>query len=126
MRYLPPFDAVRRAVEISTVRGQLRVSMAYDEFVALIKSIVAGVEVDSRWYLDQNPDVADAIASPAEHFAGDGYLEGRMPFPITVDERFYLEQNPDVAEGIRAGSVASAQEHFERSGYREGRRPFRG
>ncbi len=131
MRYLPPFDSVRRAVEISTVRGQLRVSMAYDEFVALIKSIVAGVEVDSRWYLDQNPDVADAIArgaiaSPAEHFAGDGYLEGRMPFPITVDERFYLEQNPDVAEGIRAGSVASAQEHFERSGYREGRRPFRG
>ena len=130
MRYLPPFDSIRRAVEISTVRGQLRVSMAYDEFVALIKSVIAGVEVDSRWYLDQNPDVADAIAlgavaSATEHFAGDGYLEGRMPFPISVDERFYLEQNPDVAEGIRAGSVPSAQEHFERSGYREGRRPFR-
>ena len=131
MRYLPPFDSVRRAVEISTVRGQLRVSMAYEEFVALIKSVVGGIEIDSRWYLERYPDVADAIArgaaaSAAEHFAGDGYLEGRMPFPVTVDERFYLEQNPDVAEGIRAGAVASAQEHFEQSGYREGRRPFRG
>jgi hypothetical protein len=131
MRYLPPFDSIRRGVEISTVRGQLRVTMAYDEFVALIKSLVGGIEVDARWYLDRNPDVADAIArgtitSAEEHFAGDGYLEGRMPFPIAVDERFYLEQNPDVAEGIRAGAVASAQEHFEASGYREGRRPFRG
>ncbi len=129
MRYLPPFESVRRAVEISTVRGQLRVSMAYDEFVALVKSLISGIDVDTPWYLDQNQDVSAAIArgaivSAREHFVGDGYLEGRMPFPIAVDERFYLEQNPDVAEGIRTGTVPSAQAHFEQSGYREGRRPF--
>ncbi len=130
VKYVPPFETVRRSVEISTVRGQLRVSLSYDEFVRLVKSLVAAIEVDEVWYLERNDDVAGAIArgtvpSAQEHFAGDGYLEGRLPFPITVDEQWYLEQNPDVAEGVHAGSVASAQAHFEESGYREGRRPFR-
>ncbi len=130
MKYVPPFETVRRSVEISTVRGQLRVSLSYDEFVQLVKSLISAIEVDEAWYLDRNDDVAGAIArgavlSAQEHFSGDGYLEGRLPFPITVDEQWYLEQNPDVAEGIRAGSVGSAQGHFEESGYREGRRPFR-
>ena len=129
MKYVPPFETVRRSVEISTVRGQLRVSLGYDDFVRLVQSLIAGVEVDERWYLDSNEDVARAIgrgavASAREHFLGDGYVEGRMPFPITVDERWYLEQNPDVAESIRTGAVASAQAHFEENGYREGRRPF--
>jgi len=129
VKYVPPFETVRRAVEISTVRGQLRVNLAYDDFVRLVQSLIAGVEVDERWYLDRNEDVARAItrgavASAREHFLGDGYVEGRMPFPIAVDERWYLEQNPDVAESIRTGAVASAQAHFEENGYREGRRPF--
>lgn len=111
------------------MRGQLRVNMAYDEFVALVRSLISGLKVDQAWYLEHYDDVAGAIArgavaSSQEHFVNDGYLEGRMPFPIAVDEQWYLQQNPDVAEGIRGGSVASAQEHFEQSGYREGRRPF--
>ena len=130
MKYVPPFETVRRSVEVSTVRGQVRVSVPYEEFVRLVKSLVAAIDVDEVWYLERNDDVAGAIArgiipSAREHFAGDGYLEGRLPFPVTVDEQWYLEQNPDVAEGIRAGSVASAQTHFEECGYREGRRPFR-
>lgn len=130
MKYVPPFEAVRRSVEISTVRGQLRVSLPYDDFVQLVKSLVAAIEVDESWYLQHNDDVAGAIArgvigSAREHFANDGYLEGRLPFPIVVDEQWYLEQNPDVAEGVRNGTAPSAQVHFEESGYREGRRPFR-
>ena len=129
MKYVLPFETVRRMVEISTVRGQLRVSLPYDEFVQLVKSLITAVDVDESWYLQRNEDVAGAIAggmiaSAQEHFSNDGYLEGRMPFPMTVDEQWYLEQNPDVAEGLRSGSVASAQAHFEDSGYREGRRPF--
>ena len=130
MRYVPPFETVRRSVEISTVRGQLRVSMSYDDFVELVKSLVAAIDVDEAWYLQHNEDVAGAIArgavaSAREHFANDGYLEGRLPFPIDVDETWYLEQNPDVAEELRNGNITSAQMHFEESGYREGRRPFR-
>ena len=129
MKYVPPFDTVRRTVEIATVRGQLRVNMGYDEFVSLVKTMISGLTVDEAWYLRQYGDVAGAIArgavgSAQEHFVNDGYLEGRMPFPITVDEQWYLQQNPDVAEGIRGGLVESAQAHFEESGYREGRRPF--
>ncbi|MDE2580650.1 MAG: hypothetical protein KGL52_03375 [Rhodospirillales bacterium] len=129
-KFIPHFETARRSAEISMVRGQLRVSLSYEDFVNLVKSLVAAVAVDTAWYLDRNDDVAEAIArgaiaSAQEHFANDGYLEGRMPFQIPVDEQWYLEQNPDVAEGIRTGSVASAQAHFEASGYREGRRPFR-
>lgn len=129
MKYVPPFETLRRAVDISTVRGQLRVTVPYDEFVRIVKSLVAAVDVDESWYLQRNDDVADALArgvimSAREHFSGDGYMEGRMPFPIVVDEQWYLEQNPDVAEELRRGNIASAQAHFDESGYREGRRPF--
>ncbi|MDE2006444.1 MAG: hypothetical protein KGI51_07755 [Rhodospirillales bacterium] len=120
---------MRRAVEVSTVRGQLRVNIGYDDFVALIRLMLHGIDVNEQWYLRANDDVADAlargaIASAREHFVNDGYLEGRMPFPMRVNEAWYLQQNPDVAEGIRTGGVESAQAHFEDSGYREGRRPF--
>ena len=129
MKYIPPFETLRRSVEVSTVRGQLRVTVPYDEFLRIIKSLLAAVDVDEAWYLEHHDDVAGAIArgvvsSAREHFAGDGYLEGRLPFPITVDEQWYLEQNPDVAEEVRKGDVASGQAHFDESGYREGRRPF--
>lgn len=129
MKYIPPFETLRRSIEVSTVRGQLKVTVPYDEFLRIIKSLLAAVDVDEAWYLEHNDDVAGAIAQGAvssarAHFAGDGYLEGRLPFPITVDEQWYLEQNPDVAEEVRKGDVASGQAHFEESGYREGRRPF--
>lgn len=124
-----PFEAVRRTVEVSTVRGQLKVAVTYDEFIRIIKRLVSLVEVDEAWYLRQYEDVALAIKegifpSPSAHFASNGYLEGRMPFPILVDEKWYLQQNPDVADGIERGDIVSAQEHFNQNGYREGRLPF--
>jgi hypothetical protein len=124
-----PFEAIRRSVEVSTVRGQLKVSASYDEFIRIIKRLISLVEVDEAWYLSQYEDVAQAVRdgifpSPTAHFASNGYLEGRMPFPILVDEQWYLEHNPDVADSIRQGKVASAQEHFTQNGYREGRQPF--
>lgn len=129
VKYVLPFEAIRRSVEVATVRGQLKVSTSYDEFIRIIKLLVSLVEVDEEWYLRQYEDVALAIregifASPRAHFASNGYLEGRMPFPILVDEQWYLQQNPDVADSIRRGEVASAQEHFDHNGYREGRLPF--
>jgi hypothetical protein len=129
VKYIMPFEAIRRSVEVSTVRGQLKVSASYDEFIRIIKRLISLVEVDEAWYLSQYEDVAQAVRdgifpSPRAHFASNGYLEGRMPFPILVDEEWYLEHNPDVADSIRQGKVASAQEHFTQNGYREGRLPF--
>ncbi len=125
MNYLPPFDLIRRSAEFSTVRGELRVSVSYDDFIKLLRLMISGVEVDQEWYLREHPDIARAVqagalASAKQHFIDDGYFEGRLPFPMTVDERWYLEQYPDVAESVRKGVVTSATQHFAEDGYREG------
>jgi len=129
VKYIPPFDMIRRSVEISTVKGELRVNVSYEDFINLLKTMLAGVEVNEDWYLKTYEDIAKAVRegslqSARQHFVDDGYFEGRMPFPIQVDERWYLQQNPDVAEGVRRGIIESGQAHFQEDGYREGRMPF--
>jgi hypothetical protein len=128
VKYLPPFDLIRRLVEISTIRGELRVSVSYDDFIKILRMMISGVEVDEAWYLKQYEDIALAvtegsIGSAKQHFMDDGYFEGRRPFPMPVSERWYLEQYPDVAESMRKGVVASGEQHFSEDGYREGRLP---
>ncbi len=129
MRYVPPFDLLRRSVEISTVRGELRVSLSYDDFIKMIRLMIAGIEVDEAWYRQTYDDIGRAIQegrieSAKRHFLDDGYFEGRLPFAVNVDEKFYEQTYPDVADSIRNGIVQSSQTHFDEDGYREGRLPF--
>ena len=129
MKYIPPFDLIRRSVEISTVKGELRVNVSYEQFIRILKTIISGVEVNEDWYLKAYDDIAKAVRdgtvpSARQHFIEDGYFEGRLPFPVKVDEKWYLQQNPDVADSVRRGTVASGQSHFDEDGYREGRKPF--
>ena len=130
MRYVPPFDLIRRSVEISTVKGELRVNLSYEEFIRILKMMIAGVEVNDAWYTEAYEDIGKAIkdgavVSAQQHFVDDGYFEGRLPFPIRVDEKWYLQQNADVADSVRRGALPSAQAHFDEDGYREGRMPFK-
>ena len=129
MNYLPPFEMIRRSIEISTVRGELRVNLSYENFVAILRTMIRGIQVDEAWYARTYEDIGSAVQegvvrTARQHFVDDGYFEGRLPFPISVDERWYLAENPDVAESIRDGVVVSAQDHFNKDGYREGRLPF--
>jgi hypothetical protein len=129
VKYLPPFDLLRRSIEISTVRGELRVSLSYDDFIKLIRLMISSVDVDEAWYRQQYEDIAKAIregavASAKQYFLDDGYFEGRLPFAIEVDDDWYRRENPDVAESLRNGVVESPQVHFDEDGYREGRLPF--
>ncbi|MGE0225715.1 MAG: hypothetical protein AB7S57_20765 [Acetobacteraceae bacterium] len=129
MKYLPPFDLIRRSVEISTVRGELRVNMSYEDFIAILRKMISGVDVDQTWYTTTYEDIGKAIRdgvirSAKQHFVDDGYFEGRLPFPIRVDEAWYMQQYPDVADSVRKGILRSAQGHFDEDGYREGRLPF--
>ena len=129
MKYLPPFDLLRRSVEISTIRGELRVNVSYEDFIRLLKRMILGTEVDEDWYLGTYEDIAKAvregtIKSARHHFVEDGYFEGRLPFPIRVDDRWYMNQYPDVADSVRRGALPTAQAHFDEDGYREGRLPF--
>jgi hypothetical protein len=129
VKYLPPFELIRRSIEISTIRGELRVNVSYENFVAILRQMIQGIEVDAAWYARAYEDIGNAIkagtvASAQQHFVHDGYFEGRLPFPIRVDEAWYLANHADVADSIRNGTVATAQEHFDMNGYREGRLPF--
>jgi hypothetical protein len=128
IKYLPPFDVVRRSLTISTVKGELRVSVSYEDFIRIVKLLLAAAEIDESWYLERYDDIREAVdkgevPSARKHFATDGYFEGRLPFPLMVDEDWYLSRYPDVAEGIRTGAIASATQHFITDGYREGRLP---
>ena len=129
MKYIPPFELIRRSIEITTVRGELRVNASYEDFVKILRTMISGIEVNEAWYLKTYEDIAGAVrdgfvGSAKRHFVDDGYFEGRLPFPIIVDESWYLAQNPDVAKSIREGDVTTAQAHFDQDGYREGRLPF--
>jgi hypothetical protein len=81
---------------------------------------------DEQLYLNQNPDIAQAIASGQvksgfEHFISHGFNQGRNPG--LFDEQFYLSQNPDIAQAVTRGEVRSGLEHFIRYGANENRQP---
>jgi hypothetical protein len=129
VRYIPPFEALKGLMTVSNAGGELTVSASYEDFVDLVRTVIACVEVDEAWYLQRYPDIAEAIAagsvkSAAQHFKENGYLEGRQPFPIQINERWYLEHNPGVSEHVRKGLLKSGQQHFDEHGYSEGRLPF--
>ncbi len=129
MKYLPPFEIMKTYVNMETVSGELTVTCSYENFVEMLRRLLAGVVVDEPWYLTRYPDIADAIKqglvpSAQAHFVNDGYFEGRQPFEIKVDERYYLTQNAGVADFVRRGLLTSGQQHFEENGYQEGRLPF--
>jgi hypothetical protein len=129
MNYIPPFTVVRNFLMASkSARGKAATG-SDEDFLGVLRLVLAGTDVDEDWYLAQNCDIAQAIeagttASAKQHFVAHGYFEGRLPFRIAVDERWYLLQNPDVTENVRKGIVESAQRHFELDGYQEGRLPF--
>ena len=129
MRYLPPFDAIKGMLNLTTARGKTRVDMTYEDLQKIIQTLLSVVDVDEAFYLSRNPDVADGIRkgtihSAEAHFADHGYFEGRLPYQIDVDEKWYTETHADLAETLRAGEYASGQDHFDGPGYSEGRRPF--
>jgi len=62
VRYIPPFEVIKQLFEISTSKGQLRVTTSYENLIRMVKLILAGVQVDEDWYLKQYTDVAQAIS----------------------------------------------------------------
>jgi hypothetical protein len=129
MKYLLPFEILKSYMTVGVKDGEPDVSCSHDDFVTMIRRVLAGIEIDEAWYLDRYPDIADAIengivTSAQQHFVNDGYFEGRQPFPMHVNERWYLMNNTGVADFVRQGKMESGQRHFEENGYKEGRLPF--
>jgi hypothetical protein len=129
MKYLPPFEVLKSYFTLSKVDGEVMANCRYQEFLEMLRLILANIPVDEDWYAKRYPDIAESIRqgvveSARTHFVNDGYFEGRLPFPIRVDERYYFEQNPGVADHVRRGLLQSGQQHFDEHGYEEGRLPF--
>jgi hypothetical protein len=102
-------------------------SLAWEHFqqVGQIEGRDPSSLFDTEFYLSENPDVAQAIASgqfksAIEHYEKVGQLEGRQPIP-GFNEPLYLQQNPDVAQAIASGQISSAYEHYVRFGETETR-----
>jgi hypothetical protein len=79
---------------------------------------------DSDFYLQQNPDVADAVTNKFfsdafAHFSQFGWAEGRNPSSMFATE--YLNTNSDVAVAISQGFFPSGFVHFIRHGISENR-----
>lgn len=129
MKYIPPFEILKTYLSISNLKGELVVSCSYENFINMLRRLIAGVHVNEEWYLERYPDIADAVEqgivkSARDHFVDDGYFEGRMPFEIRVDEKWYLNANPGIADYVKRGMLTSGQQHFDENGYAEGRLPF--
>jgi hypothetical protein len=80
-----------------------------------VDTVAGSLLFDRDWYLERNPDVAQAGIEPAKHYCEFGAAEDRPPGPL-FDGAWYLEQNPDVA-AARINPLV----HFMRFGLREGR-----
>jgi hypothetical protein len=112
--------------------GQETVTMPSDLFRQLLIGALRMKSVfDEKYYLENNPDVEEAvrkgeIESGAAHYYQTGYFEDKLPKKLLVDEKYYVFGHADIAEAVRSGAIESAQQHFENHGYREGRLPFAG
>jgi hypothetical protein len=118
---------INRKLFVPSARTQY-VAVDKDHLVDFMKPTLSRISVDSNWYLQANPDVADAIAKgivadARDHYVTYGYYEHRMPYEIIVDEAWYLVQYPDVGEAVAKGLLASGKEHFYAAGFKEGRLP---
>lgn len=71
----------------------------------------------SRWYLEQNPDVAAAGLNPLMHYIATGAREGRSPSPY-FDGTWYLQHYPIVR--LRKGGALA---HFMKVGGWQGCNP---
>ncbi|XZO01349.1 MAG: PPC domain-containing protein [Microcoleus sp.] len=81
---------------------------------------------DSKFYLENNPDVAVAVArgtvsSPFDHYQKIGKFENRDPNPL-FDASYYLETNTDVAVSAEKNKFSGA-DHFIAYGQFERRSP---
>lgn len=81
---------------------------------------------DRKFYLENNPDVAVAVArgtvsSPFDHYQKIGKFENRDPNPL-FDASYYLETNTDVAVSGEKNKFSGA-DHFIAYGQFERRNP---
>lgn len=129
--YLPPYKQLLSATtNYSDGKDSDQVAITLGFLKFLLQAALAASDFDEDRYLAENPDVRSSLASnnhftPAQHYIGFGYFEGRRGGMPKVDEQWYLQTYRDVGDAVRDKRIASATEHFETAGASEGRAPSR-
>jgi hypothetical protein len=127
--YFPPYTQLLKATSNSKgTQTEGTVVLPLGMFKFLLQAALAAADFDEERYLAANPDIRNNLAkarelTPAQHFVGFGYFEGRRGGMPKVDEHWYLQTYPDVDQAVKRGDIASATEHFELAGAVEGRAP---
>lgn len=128
--YFPPYDTILRALGTSRQQADQaeQVTIPVSLLKILITISVSHCDFNQKGYLEENPDIADAlkvgkIESARLHYETYGYWEGRRGATPKVDERWYRQTYPDVAAAIEDGEIGSAKQHYLVSGVNEFRSP---
>ncbi len=111
------FGATERR-ETRPVGFQEAVDPAIQERLRQIKLLEDSPLFDVDWYLEQNPDVAQAGINPLLHYLSTGAAEKRNPGP-DFDGNWYLKKYPEVA-----AAGLNPLLHYIQWGESEGREPL--
>lgn len=130
MDYLPHIDQFLRALRVNRERLSSKSKIAIEARLLrqMLQALVSTQPFDAEFYLQHNPDIAEAhaqgqIGDLRAHFVEQGYFEGRCGAPPPVNEAYYTATYRDVAEAITRGDIVSGSEHYVRSGAAEARVP---
>src|SRR6516225_9754393 len=88
--YVVPFNLLLRQIGLDLHLGDGdRIEMTREQFLSLIRRLLASVPVDEHWYTTTYKDIDEAIqaglvSSAKDHFVSNGYFEGRLPAKVVV------------------------------------------
>ncbi|WP_158744170.1 hypothetical protein [Acidisphaera sp. L21] len=97
MKYVAPLDMLKDRLDISTVDGQVRVSLSYDGFLNLIQLIISDDRLPESPYI-QRPTNEVAPVAAGQGTGRGGYFAGRSSTQ-NEDENWYIQRVAGGGEG---------------------------
>lgn len=128
--YQPEFADLCHALKIdnSSLVKETNITVNANALKEIIKELVKTFEFDEKYYVQNYPDIKQALQdkllnSAKEHYIRAGYFEGRTLEKESFDEDWYLDHYKDVSKAIKNGVFTSAYDHYEQTGRKERRSP---
>lgn len=129
MRYVLPLQMLENSiVRKKSSAGNDIVIMDARKFDLLLELMLLSAGFDDESYIQQYPDVADAVSSGKlhsgiDHYVRSGWKEKRAIKAPQVNATWYMQKYGDVAAAAKKNFRLTAQAHYNMGGYQEGRAP---
>jgi len=119
---IPCFYNLIKYIDANGWENRRTLTVDKEIIVGLLRKVIAREPFDEKWYLQNYPDVREAVSagklqSGRQHYIETGYFENRLPGLLEFDVDGYLRNNPDLS----SLSKTQAIHHFVNTGHREGR-----